>query len=282
MGKEKKKKRHPLRNLFFFLVAVCAVLLYDSNTRIVTTEYPLQFDNLPAAFDGFRILELSDVHASVFGEDNKKLTDAVKSAAPDIIAVTGDLVDSKADNELAVVLPLMEKLVEIAPVYYVTGNHEWDSGIIRELFTGLESAGVHVLRNRSVEIERGGARIVLIGLDDPNGPADMMKPAEVFARAREQFGDAFTVTLVHRNSFLPLLSELGAEVVICGHAHGGIVRLPFTDGLVGPAREWFPTFTSGVYREGGAAMVVSRGVGNHTGMPRFLNNPHLPVVVLGK
>jgi predicted MPP superfamily phosphohydrolase len=185
-----------------------------------------------------------------------------------------------APGQLPDVLPLMRILAEIAPVYFVTGNHEWDSGEVRELLDALPEYGVTVLRNQCATIERGGAELVLLGLDDRNGPADMPRPPEIFERLRAKYGDAFVVTLVHRNDYLPTLSELGADLVLCGHAHGGIVRLPFTDGLIGPAREWFPTYTDGLYTLGETTMLVSRGVGNHTGYPRFLNNPHLPVAVL--
>ncbi|MDR3277561.1 MAG: metallophosphoesterase [Oscillospiraceae bacterium] len=265
---------------FILLLALlaAAALLYDGNTRIVTTEYEVFFNSLPAAFDGYRILELSDLHAAELGADNARLIAAVRDAKPDMIAVTGDMID--APGQLPAVLPLMKTLTEIAPVYFVTGNHEWDSGEVRELLAALPEYGVTVLRNQCVTLERGGAEIVLLGLDDRNGPADMLRPPEVFARLRAQHGDAFVVTLVHRNDYLSALSELGCDLVVCGHAHGGIVRPPFTDGLIGPNREWFPTYTNGVYTEGGTTMVVSRGVGNHTGYPRFLNNPHLPVAVL--
>ena len=129
-------------------------------------------------------------------------------------------------------------------------------------------------------IESGGETMILAGTDDPNGPADMIKPRELVKRIREAEGAGFMVMLEHRNNNLPLYSELGVDLVLCGHSHGGYIRLPFIDGLFGPQRDWFPTYTNGVYAMGGTNMVVSRGIGNHIIIPRFLNNPHIVVTIL--
>ena len=279
------------RKVFSFVLLIVILLvvagLVDSNFLIVATEYELSYANLPAAFDGFRIAVLSDVHAAVFGEGNERLISLVRDAAPDIIAITGDLIDGHAGpaaaEQLGIAAALVEALVTIAPVYYITGNHDWDSGSLWRLLPMLEDRGVCVLRNSYVLLEAGGDSIVLAGTDDPNGPADMVRPAAFVEGVLGEGGaggDKFFVMLEHRNGNLPLYGAYGVDLVLCGHAHGGIIRLPFTDGLIGPQREWFPTFTSGVYSVGGSRMVVSRGVGNHTGWPRFLNNPEVVVVEL--
>ena len=270
--------------ILIILVLAVVVLLYDSNTRVVTTEYELRYMDLPAGFDGFRIAVLSDIHAAEFGKDNEKLIAMVKAADPDIITITGDLIDGYSkpsqDEQLRVAERLAAGLSGIAPVYYITGNHDWNSGAVRKLTPILEKQGVRVLRNAYDILESGGDTIVLAGADDPNGPADMIKPSEFVEKIRTAHADSFVVMLEHRNNHLRLYSELGLDLVLSGHAHGGVIRLPFTDGLVGPQRDLFPTFTKGVYSEGGTNMVVSRGIGNHTGLPRFLNNPEIVVVVL--
>jgi len=269
------------------VILVTAILFFDSNMRIVTGEYELFYTDLPEEFDGFRIVVLSDLHATKFGQDNERLIRLVRKANPDIIAITGDILDAyrriPVERQLVVAETLVQSLVPIAPVYFVTGNHEWDRrvGGPWELFSILEAHGVIVLRNQYVNLESGGETIILAGVDDPNGPADMIRPAEFVERIFEREGeDSFIVMLSHRNHNLPLYSSLGVQLVLCGHAHGGIVRLPFTDGLVGPQLELFPTYTSGVYTMGGTNMVVSRGLGNYVMSPRFLNNPHIVVAVL--
>ncbi|MDR2501644.1 MAG: metallophosphoesterase, partial [Oscillospiraceae bacterium] len=240
----RKRRRCGCGCLSLAVLVALIFALYDSNTRIITQEYELSFANLPPGFDRYRIAVVSDVHAKAFGKNNARLVAAVKGANPDIIAVTGDLIDGK--NQLDIVLPLIDRLVEIAPVYFVTGNHEWDSGEVKPLFTALSERQVHVMRNALAILERGGDTITLVGLEDPNGPRDMRTPEEMFAQVS---AGQFTVALVHRNSFLHRIAALGGDLILSGHAHGGIVRLPFTDGLIDHAG-FFPTHTSGVYTEG--------------------------------
>ncbi|MCL2124667.1 MAG: metallophosphoesterase [Oscillospiraceae bacterium] len=280
------RKHRVLPWVLLLLIVAVAALLLDSYYRIVTTEYVLEYSNLPDAFDGFRIAVLSDIHAAVFGKDNIRLVSKVRDTAPDIIVIAGDFTDHydkpPIDGQLAIAENLVSELSLIAPLYYITGNHEWDDGGIRELLPMLEEHGVTVLRNKYVLLESGGESLVLAGTDDPNGPADMTKPEEFVERVRQAEGDSFFIMLEHRNGNLPLYSELGIDLVLSGHAHGGIIRLPFTDGLIGPSREWLPSYTNGLYSMGSTNMVVSRGIGNHTGWPRFLNNPHIPVVILKK
>jgi predicted MPP superfamily phosphohydrolase len=275
-----KKRHHYLRNFLLLFIVLLAVLMYDSITRIVTTEYELQYENLPSDFDGFRIVQLSDLHGKSFGEDNSKLVDKVQAALPDIIVITGDLIDRDDQGEFA--RTLLRQLTDIAPVFYVTGNHEWDSDGLGELLDILDECGVTVLRNEFVTLTRGDSSIVLAGVDDPNGYADMKTPEELVEEVRTAAGDSFLVMLCHRNDKLDLFASLGVDLLLSGHAHGGIIRLPFTDGLVGPARDLLPTYTSGVYTNGTTNMVVSRGLGSNSGYPpiRLLNNPHIPVIIL--
>ena len=272
--------------LLLIVIITAAILLYDSNTRIVMSEYELYYPNLPGSFDGYRIVILSDLHATEFGPENQRLITMVQDAEPDIIAITGDFIDYdqglQIEKQLEIAETLVTGLTQIAPVYFVTGNHDWDKRIEGPwaLIQMLEEHDVHVLRNRFTRVETGGGSIILAGTDDPNGPADMIKPEELVARIRDAEGDGFIIMLEHRNNNLPLYSELGVELVLCGHAHGGIIRLPFTDGLIGQQRDWFPTYTSGVYSTGETNMVVSRGLGNTMNIPRLLNNPHVVVAVL--
>ena len=287
--KPHRLRRKLLLIILLFLVLIVGVLLIDSNTRIVTTEYVLRYPNLPEPFDGFRIAVLSDIHASVFGENNSRLISKVTEAQPDIIVITGDIIDGSKKptlkEQLAIAEALIERLSPIANIYYITGNHEWDSGGVKQLLTMLGER-VCVMRNQYDGFEKfaedkiSSGVITIAGIDDPNGPADMVKPEKLISDIRDRAGHGFLIVLEHRNNNLPLYSELEVDLVISGHAHGGIIRLPFTDGLIGQSREWMPTFTSGVYTMGNTNMVVSRGIGNHTGLPRFLNNPEVVIVEL--
>ena len=289
-GRNARRRRRRVRVFPIILLAfvlLIGILLFDSNTRLVTTEYEMHFANLPQEFDGFRIVVLSDIHAAVFGEDNERLISMVVDAEPDIIAITGDFIDNygrlNREEQLAVAENIVRNIVPIAPVYYITGNHEWEGGanaLIWPLLDILREHDVYVLRNRFTRLYRGDDMIILAGTDDPNGPADMMTPTELVGRIREAEPDAFVVMLEHRNYNLELYSNLGIELVISGHAHGGYIRLPFTDGLLGTQRDWFPSYTSGVYSRDDTKMLVSRGIGNHLLIPRFLNNPEIVVAIL--
>jgi hypothetical protein len=281
----KRRRIRVIPIVLLIIVLVAAIIYYDSNTRLVITEYELGFATLPEAFDGYRIVVLADIHGVEHGENNVRLIEAVKTAQPDIIVIAGDLIDrfqagKPVERQLEIAEVLVSELTLVAPVFYITGNHEWDSGMIRPLLAMLDGRGVQILRNRYVRLELGGESIILAGVDDPNGPADMIKPDEFIEGIYDREGEGFVVVLSHRNYNLRMYSDLGVDLVLSGHAHGGMVRLPFTDGLIGPQYDLFPTYTSGVYSRDETDMVVSRGLGNHFGWTRFLNNPEVVVVEL--
>ncbi len=274
------KKKRPVLRLVLILALLLAALAADSRWRLVTQEYAVSSENLPAAFDGFRILQISDLHGDIFGRDNRRLLSAVKDARPDIIVITGDLID--APNDLEAVGALLPRLAETAPCYYVTGNHEWACGALPELRALLAEAGVRVLDNDWCVLERGGAQILLAGVEDPNGWADSVQPPEFVAGVRASFPEAYLILLAHRNDWPEKYPSLPVDLIFSGHAHGGIVRLPGIGGLMGTDRLLFPHNTEGAIRQGSYTMLVSRGLGNVPGTFRLLNNPQLLVAVLEK
>jgi predicted MPP superfamily phosphohydrolase len=187
-------------------------------------------------------------------------------------------------------VPTLDKgLAVIAPTYYVTGNHEWsvewggEKDFVHTLKSMLTGNGVTVLSNEYVLLERGGASVVLAGVDDPNGYADQKTPVELYAEITEEWPGLFSLLLAHRNDAIEEYAAAGYDFVMSGHGHGGIVRLPFTDGLLSPARTFFPTWTAGLYRVGNTTLFVSRGLGNNTepinGF-RLFNRPDLAVLEL--
>jgi len=276
------KRRHGcLRPLLTLLLLVLAAVgfWYFENDVIVSETYAVSSPALPAAFRGFRVAEISDLHGKSFGEGNERLLEAVAGAKPDLIALDGDIADENTD--VASLAPLLRGLAKIAPTYFVTGNHEWVMDDLPGFFTLLEDCGVKVLRNGYETLSRGGARIAVAGVDDPNGPADQKTPAQLVGEIRADLGaDCYILMLAHRNNALADWASLGVQTVLAGHAHGGVVRLPFLGGLLGVDREFFPKYTAGVYKSGGTSMVVSRGLGV-SGLPfRLFNRPDLPLVVL--
>ena len=248
-----------------------------------TTRAQVGLPGLPQGFDGFKIVHLSDLHGHEYGEGNRELLDRVRAEAPDLIVITGDLIDQK--EQLAMVPALARGLAAIAPVYYVTGNHEWAlrSGTVKELKNLLGQCGVTALSNQAELLERNGARIVLAGVDDPNGYADQTTPEELYAWIQGEAPGLFTLLMAHRNDHFGQYANAGYDFVMSGHGHGGIVHLPFVGGLMGTDRRFFPPWTAGVYRLGNSTLFVSRGLGNNT-VPfqgfRVFNRPEVAVVTL--
>ena len=290
----KRRRSHsPLSALMRWLLVLAALALfvYWGNTDIKTDAVTYTSSALPAAFDGLRIVQLSDLHNREFGQDNAELYKAVENASPDVIFLTGDLVDEYAAEPVPYARSVGAALSAIAPTYYVTGNHEWAHGnaVVEEIKAALREAGVTVLSNEFVPLERDGDAILIAGIDDPNGYAGQKSPEEVAGEVKEAAGDGFWLLMAHRNNlFDGEYCRLGADLVLSGHGHGGIWRLPFTDGLVDTNLHFLPSFTSGFYRCTdedceGAEVFVSRGLGNSPRWAfRLFNRPQVAVITLKK
>ena len=265
------------------LVPALLIWLLWANSSPAATQVAVASGALPEAFEGFKIAHVSDLHNAVFGRKNEKLLSLIRAAKPDIIAITGDLIDSR-HTDIDSALAFVEAAAEIAPVYYVTGNHESRLDF-DEIEPRLIAAGARVLRNEAEDIGRGGERIRLAGIDDPSfirtgGTAEERAAAEL-----EQLGDGggtFTVLLAHRPELVEVYAEYGAGLVLSGHAHGGQVRLPLLGGLYAPGQGLLPEYDSGLYSLGETQMVVSRGLGNSVAPLRVNNRPELVIVTLSR
>ncbi len=277
------KRRHGGRTALALLVlAVLAVFFVRwSNTALQVSSFSPVLPDLPQGFDGCRIVVLGDLHSTYFGQENQQLLETVRAQNPEYIFLVGDLVDAFRDIPEDYPSETAQALSSIAPTYYVTGNHEWAAGDVPELKGALEAQGVTVLSNQFVALERNGNTLVLAGIDDPNGYADQKSPETVAAEVYAQYGDPFWMLLAHRNDHFPeQYSRLGADLVISGHGHGGLIRLPFTDGLVSTDRTFFPSYTAGLYEENGSMLFVTRGLGNTGNSFRLFNRPEVAVVTL--
>jgi len=277
-----KKSKHRRRLLWTAVIlAALGGFLWWDNTDLMTEQAVFSSPRLPDAFDGFTIVQLSDLQNEEFGTDNRTLLSAVEAAHPDLIALTGDLVDRYRSTPDGYVATLGAGLSAIAPTYFVTGNHEWARGNVPELKQELSAAGVTVLSNQYVTLERGESSIVLAGIDDPNGYADQKAPEELTAELYAELGHPFWILMAHRNDyFVSQYSLLGADLVLSGHAHGGIIRLPFTDGLLGHDGTLFPSYSAGFYQANGSTVFVSRGLGNSGPAFRLFNRPEVAVITL--
>ena len=281
---KRRTKHRPCRPLqLLLLAALAALFLWWSNSSLQVTRFDPVFSRLPEGFDGCRIAVIADLHSTEFGENNDRLFSAIAAEQPDYIFLTGDLTDRFRGLPEGYAEAVADGLTAIAPTYYVTGNHEWALGGVRDLKAALGERGMTVLSNHFLTLERGGDTIVLSGIDDPNGYADQKTPEELATEIYAAHGDPFWLLLAHRNDrFAEQYSLLGADLVVSGHAHGGIIRLPFTDGLISHDMTWFPDYTAGFYEKNSSALFVTRGLGNSGPSFRLFNRPEVAILTLHK
>lgn len=280
------KTRRFLLNAIVALVMISAVDVWLGweNKSLVTTEITVASEKIPSSFSGFRIAQVSDMHNTTFGRENKKLLSVIEAAEPDIIVITGDMVDMNR-TEIDVALSFAEKAVSIAPTYFVTGNHDVKAVGREELLMGLENVGASVLRNEKTEIEKSGEKISLIGIDDPKFLDDFMgnddrTNTKIMLEKLNENKNTYTVLLAHRAEMFEVFVSCGVDLALTGHAHGGQVRLPGKGGMLAPGQGWWPEYDSGLYEKQNTQMIVSRGLGNSTFPFRINNRPEIVVAIL--
>lgn len=286
---DRAKKRPALIIVLIILVGLAAWTLWG-NTALMTNEIKITFSGsrLPASFAGFRIAHVSDLHNAEFGEGNTALLQLIAGGRPDIIVITGDLVDSNR-TDINVALAFAEESAKIAPTYYVSGNHEAliSRSEYERLKAGLETAGVTVLEDAAVRLERGGDKITLIGLADPKFTLNYGLPGEIPAMIETKLENltdkenTYTILLCHRPELFDTYVSSGIDLVLSGHTHGGQWRFPLMGGLIAPDQGFFPKYDAGLFTMNNTYMIISRGLGNSVVPLRFNNRPELVLIELG-
>lgn len=252
------------------------------NLSIATTHFTISNNRVPEEFDGFKIAHLSDIHDR---DINHALQKILENESLDIIVITGDLIDSK-NPDIDQAIHLVRYLQTIAPVYFVTGNHEAWSGVYDRLEKKLNETGVHVLANNKILIEENNDSILLMGVHDPsfNIKSNLLSEESTLIEGTLQSlredSDAFSILLSHRPELFDVYVRHQIDLVFSGHAHGGQFRLPFIGGLIAPDQGLFPTYTSGIYEEENTQMVVNRGLGNSIIPIRFNNRAEIVLIEL--
>ena len=284
MMKTKKK--------FIVFAAIVAILILliiwiaYGNTDLEIYKYNVKSEDIPSEFDNFRIVQISDLHNAEFGENNEKLLLMLKQADADIIAITGDMIDSR-NTDIDVAISFAQKAVNIAPVYYVNGNHESRVlGEYEKLKQGLTDAGVNILENSSADITIGDEAITLIGINDPTFRMDIVDDTMEQNIAHQLVNvipdnDNYKVLLAHRPEYFDVYAG-NVDLVLSGHAHGGQFRIPFIGGLIAPGQGFFPEYYEGSHIKENTEMIVSRGIGNSIIPFRVNNKPELIVAELTK
>ncbi|MBR2337221.1 MAG: metallophosphoesterase [Clostridia bacterium] len=254
------------------------------NNSPVLTKYTVKSDRLPEPFRGYKIAQVSDLHNAEIGDGNKKVLSILRSADPDIIVLTGDLIDSRK-TKIDVAIAFAKEVSKIAPCYYVSGNHESRLSDFNSFAKQLESVGVTVLKNQKIRLEDGDEYITLIGIEDPAFYNEYPSESDdvYMQRTIEKIvddSDGYSVVLSHRPELLDVYAECGLDLVFSGHAHGGQFILPLIGGLYAPGQGFFPKYTQGVITKGNTNLVISRGVGNSAFPLRINNRPEVVLVEL--
>lgn len=270
-----------------FILSILVPFLFWQNNNIVITRYNYINSKIPDNLNGLKIVHISDLHNKNF---HGKLTSKIQRINPDIIFITGDLIDRRITN-VATAVKFVKEIVTIAPVYYVSGNHEQLSGNYKELKNELNNLHVIIMDNSYTKINIEGSEISLIGIADPainqNEKTYPIENNEAYMRNALQgltynLKTDFNILLSHRPEHFEIYKEFNVDLVFSGHAHGGQIRIPFLGGILSPNQGFFPKYSEGMHREGVTSMVVSRGLGNSLFPFRIFNQPDLIVVTLNK
>lgn len=277
-----RKKTLIKLSIAVIILALLTAIVIIGNNMIEVTNYKITSENLPTEFNGYKIAQISDFH-------NKKkyesILEKLKEAAPNVIVITGDFIDSrKTKTEIS--LSFAKELIKIAPCYYVMGNHESRlTDIYPDFEKSLKEIGITVLHNEKAILEKNGAEITLIGIDDPRlqgKTKDKEYACQVVKDELSIFNNEenYKIVLSHRPEVFKEYVNANIDLALTGHAHGGQAILPFIGGIIAPNQGFFPKYYKGIYQENNTKMIVSRGIGNSLCPIRFNNKPELIVVEL--
>lgn len=280
--------------IFLGLFIIGMVIIY-SNFSLGVTNYNLSFPNLPEAFDGYKIVQLTDLHSKSFGKNNERLIEKIDKESPHILLMTGDMINTE-DKDYGVFFSLVDNLVSKYESYFIVGNHEQNlkDDQLDFLYKELRAAGVTVLDNELRTIEKDGQVINIYGMwfnlryysdqrnqimrDDPERYYFSLDKMEKVMGSYDS--SKFSILLTHNPLYFDTYSQWGADLTLTGHIHGGMIRLPFLGGIFSPEKTFFPDYDAGLYSHGDRKMIVGRGLGNGNLGFRFLNSPELIVINL--
>lgn len=270
--------------LLFIIVASISLFCVWQNNDLVINQIDYINTKIPAEFSGYKIVQVSDLHNKEFGRDQERLIKRIKEISPDIIVVTGDLIDRrKYDLDTAIVF--IKGAKKIAPVYYVSGNHEAWSGDYANISHWLLNSGAQIIDDRKIDLIQGEAKIEILGLSDPDFLTSSYLEKTKLSKLKENLNllsdnSVFQILLSHRPEPFELYAEGNIELIFSGHAHGGQFRIPFIGGIIAPDQGFFPKYTGGAYILNQSTLIVSRGLGNSIIPIRIFNRPEIVAVTL--
>lgn len=280
------------------LISVCfivvCVISYFENRKLTVTEYKITDAFIPSAFHGFNIVQLSDLHNACFGTQNEELIRKIRDLEPDLILVTGDMIVGKPGTDVNFAAATMNKLTDIAPVYFSMGNHELRTSIYTDIygdmwecFKAQLNPKVNILSDDKAIIKKDGAIIYLYGVSlNPHLYRRLIKMPMEPDYLESVFGvcdkSSYNIFLAHNPDYFSDYAAWGANLTFSGHVHGGMIRLPILGGALSPMIHFFPKYDKGLFCQNGKYMILSGGLGNHTLKFRVNNLPEIVSVTLSR
>ena len=274
-----------MKNTLLWLSALAGLgacyYLKKENEKIENECFIYRNEVIPQAFDGTRILHLSDIHEIELGKNHQKLLERVDLFQPEYIVISGDVIDGRRKKHRHDSMRyLMQELCRRAVVFYVSGNHEFENPFYPPLCQIMQDAGVIILENDQIEIEKDNANITLTGVMDTNKFINQADFEETLQALKPQSG--FSILLSHRPEQFDAYVKTGYHLVFSGHAHGGQIQLVHRKGLFAPGQGFLPQYCDGLYQKGDTTMIVSRGLGNSKFPVRIHASRHIVEVILKK
>ena len=269
----KSKKKMIIITIF---ILTFIVFCYWQNNALEVTNYTYSSDEIPSSFNGYRIVQISDLHNKNFGKQPNRLISKIQELQPDMIVITGDIVDSNHTN-IDTAIAFLEEAVSVAPCYYITGNHElWLEEEYRtDLMNRIEKTGTFVLDNEIIPISEKDTSFTLVGLDDAS-----LLGTTLHEMTKDISQEEFVLLLAHEPQYFLNYSKENVDLILSGHAHGGQFRLPGVGGFFAPDQGFIPEYTEGLHEENGVSMIISRGIGNSVIPVRIFNRPEIVCIEL--
>ncbi len=266
--------------------------LYRAHNDIQISKYTIQDTKIGKAFQGYQILQLSDLHGKFFGKQNLKLVQMIRKIHPDIIVMTGDMINGRVKSDSGSVFSLLKGLSGEFPVYFVKGNHEiyLPEKQQETLEALLQEKQVHVLNNEKSVLEKEEEHINLYGMwcdlkyyvrqDDGKKHQFTLEHLEKSMKKSAISSEEFNILLAHNPNFIHAYAKWGADVTLSGHIHGGMIRLPLIGGIFSPDTILFPKYSAGHYEVDGKHLIVSRGLSRGARGFRLFNRPEMIMIEL--
>ena len=266
------------------IIAASSIIRQNKNLKVRKTT--LKFDKLPQAFDNYKIAQVSDIHCDRVGLSDLSFIKKIKNFNPDIIVITGDILDSY-NNDMDIAYNILSQLAIIAPCYFVSGNHELRlPEEYEQLINIMKKLNITYMNNSKQLITKDNESINLVGVEDYNffKNEDKLNHRANFIKTLEELysPNHFNILLSHRPEKFPIYADIKYDLIFSGHAHGGQWRIPFIGGIFSPSQGFFPKYTNGNYVLEDSTLIVSQGLGNSSFPIRINNRIELVLATLKK